>query len=259
MKNLRITTVQSILHWENIFTNLEMFDEKLRSLSGKTDLVVLPEMFTTGFSMNAKTLAEEMEGQTFQWMQLKAQELGAVIAGSFIVESNGHYYNRLVWMYPNGEYQYYDKRHLFTLAKEHETYTAGIKKMLVEWKGWKICPMVCYDLRFPVWSRNAEGYDLLIYVANWPKTRSYHWKQLLVARAIENQSFVIGVNRVGTDEKGLMYSGDTSVVDYAGIVLHQVSHAENVYSFELSREKMIEYRNKFNFLNDQDKFEILIT
>ncbi len=257
MKNLRITTVQSILHWEDISTNLAMFDEKLSNLLGKTDLVILPEMFTTGFSMNATTLAERMDGRTFHWLSSKAKELEAVVTGSFVIEENGRFFNRLIWMQPDGDYKCYDKRHLFTLAKEHETYTAGIKKLVVDWKGWKICPMICYDLRFPVWSRNIEGYDLLIYVANWPETRSYHWRHLLISRAIENQSFVAGVNRVGSDEKGLGYTGDTCVIDYSGAILYQVASLEDIFTCELDSEKMTAFRSKLNFLGDQDKFEIL--
>ncbi len=258
MENLRITTVQSILHWEDVGSNLAMFDDRLSGLKGKTDLVILPEMFTTGFSMAAPAMAEEMGGKTCRWLAAKASELGSVVAGSIIIKEDGHYFNRLIWMQPDGAYRQYDKRHLFTMAKEQETFTAGQNKLIANWKGWKICPLVCYDLRFPVWSRNAAGgYDLLVYVANWPETRSHHWRQLLVARAIENQSFVAGVNRVGEDGKGFRYTGDTSVVDYAGRLIYQVSGAEDVFTCELSKKEMAAYREKLHFLPDQDKFEIL--
>ena len=257
MKHLRITTIQSFLHWEDTARNLQMFDKKLKGLAGKTDLIILPEMFTTGFSMNAAALAEAMDGETLQWLAAKARTIGAAVTGSFIVNENGRYYNRLVWMNPDGQFACYDKRHLFTLAKEHETYVAGTEKLIVEWKGWKVCPLVCYDLRFPVWSRNTEGYDLLLFVANWPTARSYHWKQLLVARAIENQSFVIGVNRVGSDEKGLDYSGDTSVIDYSGNVVYQISDKEEVSTRTLDKGEMKSFRNRLNFLADQDNFQIL--
>ena len=257
MENLRITTVQSHLHWENVPDNLAMFDEKLEGLANKTDLVILPEMFTTGFSMNASGIAESMDGQTMDWLREKAKSLDAVVTGSFVAKDERHFYNRLVWMRPDGQFDYYDKRHLFTLAGEHKAYTAGQKKMVVKWKGWKICPMICYDLRFPVWSRNVEGYDLIIYVANWPETRSHHWRQLLMARAIENQAFVAGVNRVGSDKTGLKYTGDTAVIDFSGMVIHQVSGKENVYTCEINKEEMEEFRSKLNFLSDQDKFEIL--
>ncbi len=256
MENIRLTMVQSHLFWENTRANLDMFDEKLVGLEGKTDLVILPEMFTTGFSMQAESMAEAMGGQTFQWLQAKAAALGAVVTGSVMVRENGYFYNRLLWVRPDGTFEYYDKRHLFTLAKEHNTYMPGAKKLVTEWKGWRICPLICYDLRFPVWARNTEDYDLLVYVANWPETRSHHWKTLLAARAIENQSFVIGVNRVGTDQNRLAYSGDSSLVDYAGQVLYQVTGVEDVFSCTLDKKALKAYREKLNFLRDQDNFKI---
>ena len=256
MQDLRITTIQSTLHWEDKPANLAMFDKKMEGLAGTTDLVVLPEMFTTGFSMKAPVFAEGMEGRTMNWLWAKADEIGAVVTGSFIVNDNGKYYNRLVWMQPDGEFEYYDKRHLFTLAKEDKAYDAGHKKLVAEWKGWRACPMICYDLRFPVWSRNVEGYDLLIYVANWPQTRRHHWQQLLTARAIENQVYVVGVNRMGSDAKGLDYSGDTSVIDYSGEVLYRAANVEGIFTCEISRAKLAAFRQKLNFLADQDKFKI---
>ena len=258
MENLRITTVQSILHWEDITANLSMFDEKLKGLEGTTDIIVLPEMFTTGFSMDARALAETMEGRTMQWLGQKAAQIGAVVTGSFIVQENGAFYNRLVWMQPDGGFKHYDKRHLFTLAKEDAAYQPGATKLIVEWKGWRVCPLICYDLRFPVWSRNTEGYDLLIYVANWPDKRSYHWCQLLVGRAIENQSYVVGVNRTGSDEKGFDYSGGTSVIDYSGNVLYRVSNQEDVFTGILQYNELVSFRKKLAFLDDKDKFEIII-
>ncbi len=254
---LRITTVQAALEWEDIGANLAKFSSKLAPLAGQTDVVVLPEMFTTGFSMAAKKLAEPMSGQTMAWLAQQAAKTGAVVTGSFIAEEAGNYFNRLVWMRPDGSYELYDKRHLFTLATEHETYTPGQRKLVTEWKGWKICPLICYDLRFPVWSRNVEGYDLLLYVANWPERRSHHWRQLLVARAIENQCFVAGVNRCGTDGAGLNYSGDTTVADYNGKLLYQVSDTEAISTIALSLEKLIDFRDKLPFLVDGDGFKIL--
>ncbi len=253
---LRITTIQTSLHWENIQANLDMFSEKLSGLAGKTDLVILPEMFTTGFSMNAEALAEEMDGKTMQWLSAKASALNAVVTGSFIAKEKGKFFNRLIWMQPDGVFEVYDKRHLFTLAGEHEVYAAGDKKLIVNWKGWKICPLICYDLRFPVWSRNTEDYDLLIYMANWPEARSHHWRQLLMARAIENQSYVAGVNRSGSDEKGLNYTGDTSVIDFSGKILYQVADVEDIFTTGLSLEKLKEFRKKLYFLADRDEFEI---
>jgi len=253
---LNITTIQSAIIWEDIEANLAMFSKKIGGLSNQTDLVILPEMFTTGFSMNAAPLAEEMNGKTVAWMKEEAASLGAAIAGSFIVKDGRKFFNRLVWMFPDGHFETYDKRHLFKLADEHKTYSAGNRKQVVNWKGWKICPQICYDLRFPVWSRNTEGYDLLIYIASWPERRSSHWKQLLIARAIENQSYVIGVNRVGTDGKNFSYTGDTSVIDYSGKVLYRVSETEDIFTTTLSHQALSQYREVLPFLADRDGFEI---
>ncbi|MEZ4958698.1 MAG: amidohydrolase [Saprospiraceae bacterium] len=256
-KSLRITTVQSTLHWENAAENLSMFSKKLEGLAGKTDLVVLPEMFNTGFSMNAAAIAETMQGRTLDWLGKKAAELNAVVTGSLVIEDNGKFYNRLVWMQPDYCYELYDKRHLFTLAGEHEHYTAGKRKLIVAWKGWKICPLICYDLRFPVWSRNTENYDLLLYMANWPEKRGHHWRQLLMARAIENQSYVVGVNRVGEDANGFKYQGDTSVIDYAGNLLYRTAQVEDIFTITLHLDNMEAYRNNLQFLPDQDRYKIL--
>ncbi len=253
---LRITTVQSPLVWEDIEANLAMFSKKLDGLAGTTDLVVLPEMFTTGFSMDAPRLAEPMNGRTMAWLTEQARATGAVVTGSFIAKEDVRYFNRLVWMRPDGSFEQYDKRHLFSPAAEHETYTKGQKKLVTEWLGWKICPLICYDLRFPVWSRNVEGYDLLLYIANWPDRRSHHWKSLLTARAIENQCYVVGVNRCGTDGVGFHYTGDTSVVDYGGKNLHQVTDVEDVFTIPLSMEMLQDYRRSLQFLADRDEFEI---
>lgn len=257
MQNLCVTTVQSSLHWEDKVQNLTMFDQKLQGLVGQTDLIILPEMFTTGFSMNAEGLAESMDGTTMQWLSQQAATTQAVITGSFIAMENGQYFNRLVWMQPDGNYQTYDKRHLFTLAGEQNHYSGGTERLIVEYKGWRICPLVCYDLRFPVWSRNTEHYDLLIYVANFPARRSHAWKSLLVARAIENQAYTIGLNRVGTDENGIYYSGDSVVLDYEGQMRYQISHTEDVFTTSLSYTDLQHFRSKLNFLPDQDRFEIL--
>ena len=255
---LRITTVQSELAWEDIQSNLDMFTAKLAGLSGQTDVIVLPEMFTTGFSMNAARLAETMNGRTLSWLAEQARLAGAVVTGSFIVQESSRYFNRLVWMRPDGSFEQYDKRHLFTPAGEHEIYTAGQKRLVTEWLGWKICPLICYDLRFPVWSRNVEGYDLLLYVANWPERRNQHWKSLLVARAIENQSYVVGVNRCGKDGLGLCYTGDTTVVDFGGEVLYQMANKEAISTQSFSLEMLRNYRISLKFLADQDEFEIFI-
>ncbi len=257
-EQLRISTVQAALAWEDIEANLVMFSSKLALLAGQTDVVILPEMFTTGFSMAASRLAEPMNGRTMDWMAAQSAQLGAVVTGSFIATEGGQFFNRLVWMRPDGSFELYDKRHLFSPAAEHETYTAGQRKLVTEWLGWKICPLICYDLRFPVWSRNVEGYDLLLYVANWPERRSYHWRQLLIGRAIENQCYVAGVNRCGSDGKGLHYAGDSAVVDYSGKLLYQISDAANIFTISLSLEMLHSYRESLQFLADTDDFEIFI-
>lgn len=256
---LRTTTVQADLVWEDVASNLAKFSLSLGGLAGETDLVVLPEMFSTGFSMDAQRLAEPMDGRTMQWLAKQAKAIGAVVAGSFIATEKGRFFNRLVWMRPDGSFEHYDKRHLFSPASEHETYAAGKKKLLVALNGWNICPLICYDLRFPVWSRNVEGYDLLLYIANWPDRRSHHWKSLLLARAIENQCYVVGVNRCGQDGAGLRYSGDTAVIDFGGKVLYQAAaHSEEISTISLSREMLLEYRAGLQFLADRDEFEIFV-
>ena len=271
MNDLRITTVQADLVWENKIENLVHFDDLLRGLKrGETDVIVLPEMFTTGFSMNPSAFAETMKEATIFWLKKKAWELDTAITGSFICSENGHYYNRLVWMQSDGTYSVYDKRHRFTLAGENAYYTEGVERLVVEWRGWRICPLICYDLRFPVWARNKKqgatgneqkgtgqvDYDVLIYVANWPVARSHHWRILSEARAIENQAIVVAVNRVGTDANGYEYRGDTSVIDHAGDILLRRAFTEGVDTTILSKDKLNKYRNKFGFLSDQDAFEI---
>lgn len=256
MENLRITLLQTFLHWEDKAANLRQFDQKLAPLAGKTDLIILPEMFTTGFSMNAAALAEGMQDRTMLWLTQKAATLQAVITGSFIAEQDGKFFNRLVWMRPDGSYDTYDKRHLFTYAQEHHHYTPGNERLLVELKGWKILPLVCYDLRFPVWSRNVQDYDLLLYVANFPERRSHAWKSLLVARAIENLAYTIGVNRVGNDGNDIYYAGDSVVLNFAGQSLYQISHLEDIFTTTLSYQALQEFRQRFAFLNDRDDFTI---
>ena len=262
---MRLTLVQSSLSWENPAANRAMFSRKLAPLRGATDLVVLPEMFTTGFSMNAAALAEPMDGPTVRWMESTAKSLDAAVTGSFICADGGRYYNRLVFMRPNGQFDTYDKKHLFSMAGEQEHFSPGKKRLAVEWRGWRICPLICYDLRFPAWSRNSPGsftsrleplYDLLIYVANWPARRAHHWRSLLLARAIENQAFVAGVNIVGTDGNGLEYSGDSAVVDYGGQPFFQISGREDVVTAELSLDDLHQYRRQLPFLQDADIFQL---
>jgi omega-amidase len=250
---LRIALVQARLQWEQPALNRHFFSELLQPLVGRADIVVLPEMFSTGFSMQAAQLAEPMTGPTVQWMQEQAQYLGAVVAGSIIILDNGRFYNRLLWVSPDGSVQHYDKRHLFALAGEHDVFTAGTERTIVQWNDWRVALCVCYDLRFPNWARqhrHAEPYDLLIYVANWPVTRSHHWRALLQARAIENQCFTAGVNIVGTDGNQLEYIGDTQLVDYNGQVIGHLAQQPAVLLLTLDRAAMLTYRERLPFLKD---------
>ncbi len=257
MEDLICTLVQANLVWENPKANCEKLETMIAQAQPETDVVVLPEMFNTGFSMNPETLAEPPEGETFQWMRNLANQLNAAVTGSVITVEGRHYYNRLYWVFPNGEHRTYDKRHLFSLANEGAHYTAGKEQLHIAYKGWLICPMICYDLRFPVWSRNNESYDLAIYVANWPERRSFPWSQLLIARAIENQAYVIGVNRVGEDGNGVNHSGDSVALDPLGhSVVEMEPGIENVRTITLSSAHLMEVREKFQFLNDRDKFTI---
>ncbi len=257
MNNLKITTLQTTLVWENIDANLARLSEKINSLTQVSDIIILPEMFTTGFSMNPAIFAETPNGKTLTWLKEQAAKTTAVITGSYIVKENDHYYNRLVWMQPNGEFQTYDKKHLFSLSAEPDHYTAGKKRLMVIYKGWKICPLICFDLRFPVWSRNTADYDLLIYVANWPEKRAHHWRSLLMGRAIENQVYTIGVNRVGMDGHQLYHSGDTSILDYNGSILMHTAHVENSSTIELDYQKQQDFRAKLPFLADKGAFELI--
>lgn len=258
MTDLRITLIQTPLHWQNPEANRAMLEEKIWQIPEATDLIILPEMFTTGFTMEASTWAEHLNMTTFKWMRQQASQTDAVIVGSYIMTENGQYFNRLVWFQPDGSYKMYDKRHLFRMAHEHQTYTAGKQRLICEWKGWRIMPLVCYDLRFPVWSRNvALEYDLLLYVANWPAPRAQAWKSLLVARAIENLAYTAGVNRIGTDGKGLEYAGDSGVFDFKGNQLAYCENEEKILQITLSKAELLEYREKFPAHMDADSFEIM--
>lgn len=256
MGDLRVTLIQADLHWEDIPANLAMFDKKIAAIREETDLIILPEMFNTGFSMKPEKLAEKADGPTTRWMAKKAAEKNAVITGSIIALEKGRYYNRLIWMLPDGSYEIYDKKHLFGLGDEPSRYSAGTGKLITERKGWKICPMVCYDLRFPVWVRNAEQYDLYINVANWPERRILHWKVLAQARAIENLCYVIALNRVGTDGNGIYHSGESQVIDPAGNVLYYKAHEEDVCTLTLERSLLTKARRMYPFLRDMDAFEL---
>lgn len=261
MSTLTITGIQTSLHWEDPAANLNMFEEKIKSISGKTEIVVLPEMFSTGFSMKPEELAETMNGETVKWMKRMAAEKKIILTGSVIMEERGEYFNRLIWMLPNGQYGVYDKRHLFAYAGEDEQYTSGTKRLIASVKGWKINLLVCYDLRFPVWARQQlqpEGpeFDVLIYVANWPERRIHAWKTLLQARAIENQCYVVGVNRVGKDGNDIYYSGNSMVADPMGEVICDKTNEEDVFTVTLQKDKIDEVRAKLPFWKDGDNFMI---
>ena len=257
MENLTVTVIQSDLAWENKAENNSLFDKKIASITENTDLIVLPEMFNTSFSMNSEKMAEKMEGETMTMMARWAKTKNAVITGSLIIEENKQFFNRLIWMRPDGSYEYYDKRHLFRMADENKHYAFGKKKLVVELKGWKICPLICYDLRFPVWSRNKQDYDCLIYVANWPERRNHPWKTLLMARAIENISYTIGVNRIGLDGNGIAFSGDSAIIDFKGELISQINPHQNVIeTITLSHAALKDFRNSFPAWMDADNFEI---
>lgn len=253
-KDLIISLVQSAILWEDKTANLEIYTALLAK-NKSADVIVLPEMFTTGFSMNVKQMAESMDGPTVQWMQEKAGEAHSVIAGSTIIEENGNYYNRFLWVTPDGQVQHYDKRHLFAIGDEHMHYTAGSQRVTIEWKGWKIRPMICYDLRFPVWSRNHDDYDLLIYVANWPSPRHHVWKNLLISRALENQCWCVAVNRTGSDGMNLQYLGDSGIIDPRGNA-QWMGENDSIQTVLLSWNDLDEFRKKFPILRDRDNFDI---
>ena len=258
MQDLKITIVQTFLFWENKMKNLEMFSEKINEISEETDLIVLPEMFTTGFTMNNETLAEKPTGATFKWMKEMAIQKNCVITGSYIVREKEAYYNRLIWMRPDGTCKKYDKRHLFGFASEDQHFTSGKSRLIVTLKEWRICPLICYDLRFPVWSRNKNDYDVLIYIANWPKARREAWNVLLKARAHENQCYVIGVNRIGLDGKQTPFSGDSAVIDPKGQVISKTKpNTTSVETVTLSWNDLAQFREKFPVAKDADDFEIM--
>ncbi len=275
MSTLTITTIQSSLHWEDPEANRRMFEEKIESVSEKMELVILPEAFTTGFSMQPEKLAETMEGPTLAWMKELAARKRIVLTGSVFIQEEGQYFNRLLWVLPNGQVGHYDKRHRFAYAGEDQHFSAGNRRFIASVKGWRIFLQVCYDLRFPVWSRQqthrsgATGrvppvgyhrsgeYDLLITVANWPERRNHAWKTLLAARAIENQCYVVGVNRVGEDGNGIYHSGDSMILDPLGTPLYQKEHGEEIHTLTLDKSNLDKIREQLPFLRDADAFTLL--
>ncbi|MEM9856497.1 MAG: amidohydrolase [Bacteroidota bacterium] len=261
MRDLNVTLIQSDLHWQSPGANLAMFEEKIWQINSGTDLIILPEMFNTGFSMDTAALAEPMNSTSFRWMKQMAEQTKAVITGSMIIKEGKKCFNRLIWMRPDGSYQSYDKRHLFRMAHEHDHFDQGAEKLIVQLHGWSLCPMICYDLRFPVWSRNQTmedslEYDLLIYIANWPAPRVNAWDTLLKARAIENLSYCVGLNRVGKDGNHIDYLGHSAVIGPKGEVLCDLGENESIQTIKLSQNKLQEYRAKFPAHKDSDTFTI---
>jgi len=255
---MHITGIQFDIKWENKVSNLNMLDQLISEIPKETEVLILPEMFTTGFSMNPKPFSESMKGPTISWMKKKSEQIGAAICGSIMIFDEGIYRNRFIWVDPFlDEISYYDKSHPFCLNKEASFFPAGKERKIIEYKGWRIFPTICYDLRFPVWNRNDKNYDLLINVANWPKVRAFSWKQFLSARALENQSYVIGINRVGKDAFNMPFSGDSSVISYDGKALNQAKENETqILSAELSKDKLLKYRQDYPFLENLDTFTI---
>jgi predicted amidohydrolase len=264
MSALKFSLIQTSLHWEDKEANLEMLRKKIETIE-HTHVIVLPEMFTTGFTMKPELVAEQMDGATMQWMRKLANEKKVIVTGSIVVEENNNFYNRLLWVQPDGKYGYYDKRHLFAYGKEDQHYASGERRFITSVNGWKINLMICYDLRFPVWSRQqyqqVEGqeyeYDVLIYMANWPDKRKHAWKTLLQARAIENQCYVIGVNRVGQDANNLDYSGDSMAVNALGEVLYHKEHDEDIFTVTLDKKHLSEVREKLPFWREADPFFLI--
>lgn len=272
MSTLSLTLIQTTLFWEDKAANLELLTQKIAAIDVYTEIIVLPEMFNTGFSMQPAKLAETMDGPSVDWMRRTSAAKKAIITGSLIIEENGNYYNRLIWMLPNGTLGYYDKRHLFAYAGEDLHYSPGNKRLIASVKGWKINLQICYDLRFPVWARqkpvdniteldneraNNIEYDILLYVANWPEKRSHAWKTLLTARAIENQCFTVGVNRVGIDASNIAHSGDSMVVGPLGEILYHCAFEEDIFHITLQKEELTKTRDRFPFWKDADCFQIL--
>ena len=263
MSNIKVTLVQTPLHWENPQANRDMLEKKISMMEDFSEIVVLPEMFTTGFTMQPEKYAESHMGESFQWMQKTAQERGVVMCGSIATRENGKYFNRLYWVTPDGSFQHYDKKHLFTFAGEDKHYSPGQEKVIVEYKGWKFLLLVCYDLRFPVWCKNnyteekGFDYDAIVCVANWPEARSHPWRVLLMARAIENQCFVIGVNRIGPDGNNITHSGDSALISPMGENFSDLMpHDEKTETNPMPKCQLDDFRKKFRVANDWDSFSL---
>lgn len=257
MQDLNVAIVQSKLFWEHPKANRKHFSNMISEISDEVELIVLPEMFATGFSMTPEKCAESMEGETVNWMRLISEEKNSAVCGSLMISEGGKFYNRFIFVTADGTISTYNKRHLFTLAGEHETYEQGKENVLIEYNGWRIRPQICYDLRFPVFIRNTDEYDLLIFVANWPETRVNAWDTLLKARALENLSYVIGVNRVGEDGNNLKYNGHSAIYDPLGNeICYPIENEEKVVEMTLNKLDVTKTRKQLNFLNDRDNFKI---
>lgn len=254
--NLTISALQYDIMWENPKENLLKLDKLILDVPNNSDVILLPEMFTTGFSMNTEEMAESMDGSTVNWMRGKAKTLNKVIAGSIIIEDDSKYRNRFLWVEPNGSIQYYDKRHSFGLGGEDEHFTNGNKRVVIKYKNWKIFPIICYDLRFPEWIKNNLDYDIIINVANWPVERSEHWKSFLNARAIENQAYVVGLNRIGIDEMDRNYIGDSAIINFDGNAMQRLGNIEGIMNAKFTKNPLDNYRSQFPFLKDQDSYHI---
>jgi len=256
VQDLTVTLIQTTLDWHDAPANRARFDGLIARIDEPTDLIVLPEMFTTGFTMEAERHAEQMDGDTIAWMRLVARDFGVTLCGSLIVEVNGHYYNRLIWMPPDASPGWYDKRHLFRMAGEHRHFTPGRQRAIFELNGWRICPLVCYDLRFPVFSRGIDTFDLLIYIANWPQARRSAWRTLLPARAVENLCYCVGVNRIGTDGNDVAYAGDSMVTDFLGNIAADCDSNEQIVTTRLDGTALQRYRKRFPAHRDADRYRI---
>lgn len=257
MSDLRLTLLQSELHWQNADANRSMFADLIAHEANGSDLIMLPEMFATGFTLEAADNSEPDDGASAEWLKQQASDHDVHLCGSVVISEDGNYYNRLFWAAPDGPLQHYDKRHLFRMAGEHNKYSAGKERLIVQLGDWRICPLVCYDLRFPVWSRNLNDYDLLLYVANWPAPRRSAWRTLLPARAVENLCYCAGVNRIGKDGNDIEYAGDSLVADYLGNIMADAADEPRALSVTLSMDKLNSYREKFPAWKDADSFEIL--
>jgi omega-amidase len=258
MQNLKIALIQTEIHWENIDKNISMFSRKLDKLIEKIDLVVFPELFTTGFTMNVEENSESMNGKAVSFLKKYSKKLNAGISGSIIVKSGDKFFNRLILCLPDGKIHYYDKRHLFRMGNENLVYSNGNKHLIVRINNWRVAFFICYDLRFPVWCRNNNNYDLAVFVANWPEVRTYPWKSLLIARAIENQCYVVGVNRTGRDGNGIKYSGESVILSPVGKYIMNTTYKMGNYTAELEKEILEDYRERFPVYKDADKFKIVL-